>query len=324
MANGWFPRGLASVRNMGTQPPVTGGIVVITGQRPHHKHLVAQLAARHRLAAVIHPLPRRKASRERGQRAFRELAGVGAFHTALRLASKAPRPIGSWRASDDYPEAEKTAFPGAADAYAELDPSLIHRVVDVNAPESVELVRSLAPDAVVCLGGPIYRAPLIDACGLMLNFHTGISPLYNGASALEFAFANGHLHLCGGTMMTMSSVVDGGDILAHYLPAIRTGDNPATLMMKTVSGAVEAFDRFLGCIREGRSFARCRQPPPLFYHRSRDWTIEQARQVRLHLRRDTASRFVREPVLREYWRETTDAAARERLCSTVVELLGLE
>jgi methionyl-tRNA formyltransferase len=261
--------------------------------------------------------------RGRVQKAFGELSAGGVIDTVLRAASRAPRPIGGWRNSDSYPQAEATAFPDAGDAYSRLNPSLIHRVADVNSPESVALIRRLEPRAVVCLGGPIYRAPLIEACGLMLNFHTGVSPLYNGAAAMDFAFANGHLHLCGGTMMTMSSVVDGGDILAHYLPAIRTGDNPATLMMKTVRGAVEAFDRFLAELRDDHAFARCRQPLPLFYYRSRDWTIEQSRQVQLHLNRDTAGRLAREPVLREYWREATDDAAGERLRSTVAELLGL-
>src|SRR5262249_3036592 len=119
------------------------------------------------------------------------------------------------------------------------------RVLDVNAEATIELVRDAAADVVLCLGGPIYRAPLINACGTMINFHSGVSPLYNGASAIMFAFPNGHFRLCGGTLVTMSPIVDGGDILAHYLPAIEAGDTPATLFMKTVRGAAETADRFL-------------------------------------------------------------------------------
>ena len=60
----------------------------------------------------------------------------------------------------------------------------------------------------------------------MLNFHSGVSPLYNGSATILFAFANGHVHLCGGTLMTMSPVVDGGDVLAHFLPAIEAETHP--------------------------------------------------------------------------------------------------
>ena len=35
---------------------------------------------------------------------------------------------------------------------------------------------------------------------------------------ISFAFANGHISLCGGTLMIINEKVDGGHILAHLPP----------------------------------------------------------------------------------------------------------
>ena len=124
-----------------------------------------------------------------------------------------------------------------------------------------------------CLGGPIYRPPLVAAVPLMLNFHSGVSPLYNGASTVAFAYANGHLRLCGGTLMTLSRRVNGGDILAHVLPAIEPGDTPGTLFARTVAGGIEAYLRALRDLARGEQLTGAPQDGRLFYVRSSDWTL---------------------------------------------------
>ena len=232
-------------------------------------------------------------------------------------------PLTGWDARGEVAQAERAFFASAEDTYARLDSELVHRDADVNGPDVAALISRLNPDAVVCLGGPIYRQQLITASRLMLNFHSGISPLYNGAATIDFAFANGHPHLCGGTLMLMSTVVDGGDILAHFLPSIEAEDTPATLQMKTVSGAIELVDRFLSDLELGRRFARCKQPEPLFYFRGRDWTLCQSRNVRRHIDAGTAALHVRESRSVEYWRLGGDDEARTSLISTICGLLNL-
>src|SRR5919201_1105973 len=108
-------------------------------------------------------------------------------------------------------------------------------------------------------------------------------------------------HRCGGTLMVMSSAVDGGDILAHYLPSIVADDDPATLFAKTVRGAADAADAFLSHLESGAAFAGSPQPPPLFYYRGADWTIAHGQRVRRALERGIAPEHLRAERLERYW-----------------------
>jgi methionyl-tRNA formyltransferase len=249
------------------------------------------------------------------------LARAGGTHSLLRALAALPR-VG-WDGARAFSEAEDHFFPGVAAAYKEIVAPVAARVLDVNAEATLGLVREAAADIVLCLGGPIYRAPLIKACQTMINFHSGVSPVYNGASTIMFAFANGHFRLCGGTLMTMSPTVDGGDILAHYLPAIEAGDTPATLFMKTVRGAAEVADSFLAHVERTRTFARCPQPSPFFYYTSGDWTVHYSRQLRRHLERGTAAAAARPAEFVEYYRSASDKEACAHVRETIERLLGL-
>lgn len=248
----------------------------------------------------------------------------GVAHSLYRAMALLPNPWVDWDWTSAISKAENRFFPSVAATYDEVVAPVAVRVEDVNADSTLRLVRDAAADVVLCLGGPIYRAPLIKACRTMINFHSGVSPFYNGASAIMFAFANGHFRLCGGTLMTMSPTVDGGDILAHYLPAIEAEDTPATLFMKTVRGAAEAADDFLAHLDSMGTFARCPQPSPLFYYTSRDWTVHYARQVRRHLERGSAAKAARPAEFVKYYSSASDEEASVHVRETIERLLGFE
>jgi hypothetical protein len=297
-------------------------VVVTPEQGPHHQAFAARLALRGDVVAVLHPAPS-AASGGAVAKARRAIGTLGPTLGTLRILGAVRNPLSGWDWISAFDREEEAYFPDAAGAYQEHVRPLARVVDDINAPASVALVRELAPDAVVCLGGPIYREALIEAVPLMLNFHSGVSPLYNGSATILFAFANGHVHLCGGTLMTMSPVVDGGDVLAHFLPAVAAEDTPATLFMKTVRGAAETADRFLTHLAERGTYARCPQPPALFDTRSADFTVYQTQRIRLHLERRTAARFTRPEELIPYFELGSDGDACGALRSTVDRLLGL-
>jgi methionyl-tRNA formyltransferase len=294
-------------------------IAIITGRRPHHKNLCVRLAERHELVAVIHPTSSASSGKTTSRRRYLRKRGLNAI---LRVLTRLPGGRPGWDRSLTWDEVSRR-FPEAEAEYSRLDATRIHHL-DPNSAEAIQLIRTVSAEVVVCLGGPIYREALIEACPLMLNFHTGLSPLYNGASTIDFAFANGHVQLCGATLMVMGQAVDGGDILAHFLPAIEEADTPATLFAKCVTECVTAYDRFLEAVAAGEPFAKAPQPPPLFYSRSRDWTAYQAQQVARHVEVGTARRFVRTEELIEYWRASDDGEAARRVNGTVLRLLGLE
>ena len=299
-------------------------VVIVTPEdAAHHRHLCVRLVSGHDVVGVLHPEPRASDVRTKVGRARRQLRRSGVVQTALRALATTPTPLAGWHAGSATHAAEGRFFPDVDDAYRDIVAPLAHHVRDVNGDETLRLVRDLAPDAVVCLGGPIYGRELVEACQPMFNFHSGVSPLYNGASTIMFAFANGHFRLCGGTLMTMSPVVDGGDILAHVLPAIEAADTPATLFMKTVAAAAEAYDRFLAHLASGAPVSKARQPPPLFTCRADDWTVYQSQRVRRHIERRAPARFARDDEAIDYWALPSDRAAEEGVRTTVARLLEL-
>jgi methionyl-tRNA formyltransferase len=295
--------------------------VITPAGSAHGQHLCAEIAARHDLVGVLHPEPRPGGgARAKLERVRREAASFGVPYELLRLAASAPGGVGGWRQGAGA--RTESLFPDAASRYAELVAPVARSVPDVNAPEAVEWLAGLGADVGLCLGGPIYRAPLIEAVPLMLNFHSGVSPLYNGTSTIAFAFANGHAHLCGGTLMVMSPEVDGGDILGHYLPAVERDDDPGTLFAKTVRGAAEIALRFLG--RETEAFARCPQPPTLFYYRGSDWTVDQGQRVRRRLADGVPEDQLRsQPRIEAYWEAQDDEAAARQVRDALGDLLRL-
>ncbi len=214
------------------------------------------------------------------------------------------------------------AMQPAVDAYASTLKDACQHISEFGAASTLQLLGRLSPDVVICLGGVPYPRSFIEACPLVLNYHSGFSPVYNGTSAIWFAFANGHPQWSGGTLMVMSTVIDGGDILTHYLPAISPTDDPFTLFQKTALGSAIAYDRFLSDLKSsGRSFAKAPQPNPLFYCRSRDWTPVHTARVRRNVKRQLCSGFTREESLVEYWREPSDAAAVAAVQRTTSRLM---
>jgi len=222
----------------------------------------------------------------------------------------------------EQPKALSRCLEDAVKDYSSLNRGLLHFVEDFGDSSTLALLKHLAPDVVLCLGGPVYPKSFIQSCPLVLNYHSGYSPIYNGTSTIWFAFANGHPHWCAGTLMTMNPVVDGGDILGHFLPDISPDDNPLTLFLKTTLGAAILYDRILKSFeRAGIVFARVPQPRPFFDFRAIDWTLIHVLNVKKHVRRKTCAAFVREQRVEEYWRQPTESAARELFERTTRDLM---
>jgi folate-dependent phosphoribosylglycinamide formyltransferase PurN len=297
-------------------------VVIVTGQRPHHKNLCVKLARTQDVVGIIHPAMEVSSFRNVFRKWLRQTKKNGIPLMLLAALRRLPAGGGSGAAKPDFPVADAPDFKRAEQDYAALAQDLIHVSCDVHSPETHALLRSLRADVAVCLGGPIYPRQFIECCPLMLNFHSGVSPFYNGTSSIQFAFANGHLRLCGGTLMVISAGVDSGGIIGHFLPAIQSGDTPETLFQKTVSGAVGMYERLLESLgKQPRPLTPISQPRPLFYTLGIElgWhsKVMIGRQRRLNL----AARSVRPERAVEYWRATDAAAASELYRETIDELL---
>jgi folate-dependent phosphoribosylglycinamide formyltransferase PurN len=297
--------------------------VITPSGRPHSRALCAAIAGEHDLVGVLHPVARSKTRGERAAQLRAEVRRIGPVQEVVRLLATSRSPLRGWDLWSDEQAALERAFPDAGARYAEHAAAVAEPVEDVNGAAAIARLQALEPEVVCCLGGPIYRPPLIASVPLMLNFHSGVSPLYNGASTVAFAFANGHLRLCGGTLMTMSPEVDGGDILAHVLPAIEPGDTPGTLFARTVAGGIDAYLGVLRHLAAGGEVAGAPQDGALFYVRSSDWTVLHGQRVRRLVAEDAGAAVARSRRIACYWDAADRDEAAARVRATLAPLVGL-
>jgi hypothetical protein len=294
-------------------------VAILTRDDPHHKHLCVRLARKHNVVGILHPASGASAGR---LRRIRNWARAYGWPLALMsAAAAAPSVVSGWTMKNELARAGKHTYGPFSAEYEKLDPKLIYRGVDVKSAAARDLLRRLDPDVVVALGGPVYPPEFIASCRLILNFHSGISPIYNGSSTIGFAFANGHPHLCGGTLMKMNAAVDGGAILGHYLPGIEANDGPASLFMKTVGGAATLYERVLDDYAAGISLRSIPQTPPLFYYRYANWTLYQSQRTAYHLKTKLAAKHLRPERIMPYWDAPSDEAAQERYHRAIDQLL---
>lgn len=294
-------------------------VVVIATAEPYHRFLCAEIARRHPLIAVLHPMRPNRRLHDRLQLLRRRVAQYGLTHVVLRKALSRNMIPGAWNEQRDLAEACRVLCSTAESDYRQYVSGLAHHVADINSPEGVALLESLKPDVVLCSGGPVYRPAVISACGLMLNYHTGLSPIYNGATTGYWTFANRQPHITGGTMMTMSPRVDAGDILAHYLPKVEAGDTPGRQFVKTIIGGVRLYCEFLADLKQGKRFVGVPQGRPFRYYYREDWTVFQSLTIKRYIINDICKEFEREERVHKYWRMSEQRAGEAALAETLLE-----
>lgn len=284
-------------------------LVIFTNEALHHKLLCRELASRFEVVAIVHPRPSDVGFAGSMRRFSRRVRARGVVHSASTALAKTA--LAGWRPGQDRERVALGLWPEVSRDYEALRRSIpIHRDIDVNAAEGIRLVEDLRPDVVANLGGDIYREPIIRACRLMLNFHSGISPLYNGTGTIDYAYSHGHFTMCGGTLMVMSPEIDGGDILAHVFPAIGPRDTPTDIFLRCVGMAPSAYASFLEHLRQAGSYSSIPQGRPMCLSRGADWTVDRAVATRRHIERGIPAWAQRGARMMEYWREPDRDAAR--------------
>lgn len=176
---------------------------------------------------------------EEGRRSLESLLAIGADIVALFTL----RPELAATVSGAVPFEDLAAAHGIP----------LHYVRNVNDPEPVEVLRSLRPDLVFCVGWTqLLRREILALPRLgCVGFHASLLPRFRGRAPVNWAIILGEKET-GNTMMLLDEGVDTGDILAQRRFPIDDDDTCATIYDKVARSEDEMIREVLPAIREGR------------------------------------------------------------------------
>jgi len=180
----------------------------------------------------------------------------------------------------------------------------IHYCEDINSEITVNKIKSLKSDIIICHGGPKYRSGILNAAPIVLNYHSGISPLYNGVHSHLFALSNGEPYFCGGTLMLLGAKIDGGDILSHYIPKIELNDNVSSIFIKNMLGSYELCDDFISNLKSENLIGCVKQPHSKYYYQMKDWNINYYLKLRKNFNKIKLKNNQRNRKIIRYWDKT--------------------
>lgn len=274
-------------------------ITIVTGNRPHMKYLCYMLSKKYNVTGIFYFKGNNEIKLSLIQKTKniiskimkRNLLSVLNNVIAYKLLKKTKYSIG-------YDEADKY--------FNELmeDFELKNNVCfceDINSVESVNKIKSLEPDIVICHGGPKYGSGIVNAAPIVINYHSGISPIYNGVHSHLFALSNGEPHFCGGTLMILGSNIDGGDILSHFIPAIELEEDVSSVFIKNMLGSYKLCDDFISNYKNINSIGFIKQPYPKYYYYMKDWNINYYLKLRKNIKQMKLPEVQRAEKIIRYW-----------------------
>ena len=198
-------------------------------------------------------------------------------HQVLAAVTQPDRPKGRSRALAPPPVKEVALRLGVP----------VYQPERVKRSESVEYLRSLAPEAMVVVGyGQIIPQSIIDIPPLgILNVHASLLPKYRGAGPIQWAIVNGET-VTGVTIMRIDAGLDTGPMLLKAETAIGADETAIELGRRlSVMGAdtlIEALDSLAAgrAIPQPQDNAQATYAPMLKKEDGRiDWTRPA---VRIH------------------------------------------
>ena len=127
---------------------------------------------------------------------------------------------------------------------------------NINAPESIAVIKELAPDLLIVVAyGQILKPELLaippKGC---INLHTSILPSYRGAGPIQWAVANGDKET-GVSIMYMNERLDAGDVLATTIVPIEEHDTAGIMHDKLALAGVPVMKRVVNEIAAGTAVA---------------------------------------------------------------------
>ena len=128
----------------------------------------------------------------------------------------------------------------------------VYQPVKVRDPEFVELLKTLAPDAIVVVAfGQILPKSILDlpkyGC---VNVHASLLPKYRGAAPIQQAVIDGEKE-SGVTIMRMGTGLDTGDMISKIVVPIAKDETGGTLFDKLAEAGAKLLVETLPHIFDG-------------------------------------------------------------------------
>jgi len=125
---------------------------------------------------------------------------------------------------------------------------------NVNAPDFLEIVSSLAPDLNLSISyNQIMRRPLLNTARLgCVNFHAGKLPYYRGRNVINWAIINGE-HEIGLTAHFVDEGIDTGDIILQRTLPIQWTDTYRDVLDRVVESFPDLVSETVHLIVNGRA-----------------------------------------------------------------------
>lgn len=271
-------------------------IALVTNTKLHHKFWASQLYSNNNVNLIIHPKGVKVSFFKKIK--HKKLFYYGFFYFLLKVLSIVYWKIFNNGLSKRNKVAEKRFFLQYENNYKDIPKSIIHEVETVNSTNAIQLIKDHNIDIICFLGGDIAKNEFINSAKICLNFHSGVSPFYNGAKTNFHAVSDFRPNFAGGTLMKINERIDGGEVLMHYLCPIAGKDKAEDLFMKGVIGAVKLYQEFLdkysfnakGVVQE-KSFK---------YVRNIDWSIVNDIKLNKFYKYDRMKIYEREESIIDY------------------------
>lgn len=261
-------------------------IALVTNSGLHHSYWLKELYSKFEVCAVVIVKPKSK------QKVSRQIKELGIIWLLLKVCST----IFHRLSKRSYPAVLKkmTKFYFSGHSLSSGTGNTI-KCADVNESDVIKKIKDASPDVICFLGGDIARSDFFkNTRALVLNYHSGLSPFYNGSATTFQAVANSRPNFCGGTLMVMNEVIDGGDILSYYLTPIESNDTAASLFCKGIIGCVELYTDFLVFYAANRQFNSIPQERSALYYKASHWTILEDLRLRVFEKSKKMAAYQRE------------------------------
>lgn len=243
-------------------------IAIVTNNENHHKFFAHQLYKKLNVKIIFSVKNKKKPSIRS------KIKQTGIIWFFLIALSKLYNHFSKSSYKKSFEIAEKKMFSNIENKFQEISDGVICPVKTINSNHAIKIVKDNNIDFIIFLGGDIGKNDFIKSANIScLNIHSGISPFYNGSQTTLWAMCEGRPNFTGVTLMHMNEKIDGGNILAHFLPVISSNDNVATLFMKGINGAVDLVIDFIDEFHFGNKSEGIKQERSFKYTKAIDWTI---------------------------------------------------